>query len=160
MKCPFCKSQDTNVIDSRDAEDGRVTRRRRECDECKARFTTYERPELTDILVLKRGGEKENYQRDKIESGIKKALEKRPINDQKIEEIVDAIESEIFAKNKSEISSRDIGLLIVDKLKEVDEVACLRFLSVYRSFGSLDIFSKEIKRIKKKNDRKSKSKKK
>lgn len=160
MKCPFCENLDTSVVDSRDAEDGKVIRRRRECDQCKARFTTYERPELTDILVLKRGGEKENYQREKIELGIKKALEKRPIDNQKVEEIVDTIESEIFAKNKNIISSREIGCLVIEGLEAVDKVACLRFLSVYRSFGSLESFNKEIKKLKRKNGSERKSKKK
>ncbi len=162
MKCPFCESPNTSVIDSREAEDGKIVRRRRECDDCKARFTTYERPELTDILVLKRKGEKENYQREKIELGIKKALEKRPISNQKIEELVDTVESEIFAKNKNIISSREIGCLVIEELEAVDKVACLRFLSVYRSFGSLESFNKEIKKLKRKDGskRKSKSKKK
>jgi transcriptional repressor NrdR len=160
MKCPFCESPDTSVIDSREAEDGKIVRRRRECASCKARFTTYERPELTDIVVLKRKGEKENYQREKIESGVKKALEKRPVTDQKIEEMVDTIESEIFAKNKNIISSREIGCLVIEELEMVDKVACLRFLSVYRSFGSLESFNKEIKKLKRKKDgRKSKNKK-
>ena len=150
MKCPFCEHQSTSVVDSRDAEEGKIIRRRRECDKCSARFTTYERPELTDIQVEKRNNEKESYQREKIEKGLRKALEKRPVSEKRIMEIVDSIESQLFSKNQEIISSKDIGLLVVEALKKVDEVAYLRFLSVYQSFGSAASFSKEIKKLKQK----------
>ncbi|MBD3245231.1 MAG: transcriptional repressor NrdR [Candidatus Moranbacteria bacterium] len=148
MKCPFCKNQETMVIDSRETLDRKAIRRRRKCVKCSARFTTYERPELTEIKVIKRNGEKEVYQRGKIEKGLEIALEKRPINPKKVIEIVDNVESRIFAGNKEEINSRQIGKFITESLKKVDEVAYLRFLSVYRSFGSLESFDKEIKKLK------------
>jgi len=151
MKCPFCENLETSVVDSRDTEEGRITRRRRECVSCKARFTTYERPELANILVQKRDGTNENYDREKIEAGIRRACEKRPVNDEKIGEIADAVESHIFAKNKELISSKEIGLMVIEELKKVDEVAYLRFVSVYRSFGSLESFNKEIKKLKQKD---------
>ncbi|MBD3300084.1 MAG: transcriptional repressor NrdR [Candidatus Moranbacteria bacterium] len=149
MKCPFCENLDTGVVDSRDALYGKVVRRRRECSSCKIRFTTYERPELLNIQVVKRDTSKESYKREKLEEGIKKALEKRPVSDKKVEELVDSIESRIFSKNKTEVKSKEIGGLVVEYLKEIDEVAYLRFISVYRSFGSLASFDKEIKRLKK-----------
>lgn len=158
MKCPFCENQDTVVIDSRDAEEKKVIRRRRECEKCKTRFTTYERPQLSDILVEKRGGKQEPYQREKIESGIEKAMEKRPIAEGGIEEILDTVESKIFTKNKSVIKSKEIGALVVEELSKIDSVAYLRFLSVYRSFGSLESFDKEIKKIKKNYGQKSRNK--
>lgn len=151
MKCPFCENLETSVVDSRDTEEGRITRRRRECTSCKARFTTYERPELANILVQKRDGGNENYDREKIESGIKKACEKRPVGGEKIREVADTIESKIFARNKDLISSKEIGLMVIEELKKVDEVAYLRFVSVYRSFGSLESFNKEIKKLKQKD---------
>ena len=150
MRCPFCENEETSVIDSRDAEEARVTRRRRECEKCHGRFTTYERPELTDILVLKRNGEKEPYQRGKIEAGLRKALQKRPVDNRKIEDLLDTIESRIFVCNKPVISSKEIGGLVLEQIKKTDQVAYLRFISVYRSFGSLESFDKEIKKLKQK----------
>ncbi len=150
MRCPFCENEETSVVDSRDAEEARIIRRRRECEKCHSRFTTYERPELTDILILKRSGEKEAYQREKIETGLKKALEKRPVDNRKIEEIMDTIESRIFSANKPVISSKEIGTLVLEQIKKTDHVAYLRFISVYRSFGSLESFDKEIKKLKQK----------
>jgi len=151
MKCPFCENLETSVVDSRDTEESRITRRRRECTSCKTRFTTYERPELANIAVQKRDGSKENYDREKIEAGIKRACEKRPVSDEKVGEVADAVESKIFAKNKDLISSKEVGLLVIEELKKVDEVAYLRFVSVYRSFGSLESFNKEIKKLKQKD---------
>ena len=157
MKCPFCENSETSVVDSRDAEEAKVIRRRRECLSCKARFTTYERPELTNIVVLKRGGEKENYDRKKIETGIRRATEKRPIAGEKVDEVVDSVESKIFTKNKELISSKEIGELVTEELKKLDEVAYLRFVSVYRSFGSIESFHKEIKKLKQKDGSKRKT---
>lgn len=157
MRCPFCENTETSVVDSRDAEEGKVIRRRRECVACKTRFTTYERPELTSIVVLKRSGAKENYDRKKIEAGIRRATEKRPIAEEKVDEVVDSIESKIFMKNKELISSKEIGELVTEELKKLDEVAYLRFVSVYRSFGSIDSFHKEIKKLKQKDGSKSKA---
>lgn len=159
MKCPFCENLDTNVVDSRDAEEGKVIRRRRECLKCDTRFTTYERPELADIIVIKRNGTQENYSREKIEQGLLRATEKRPVSPRRLEEIVDTVESKIFSKNKDSIASRDIGRLVVEELKKLDPVAYLRFLSVYQSFGSLASFDKEIKKLIKQNAGKRKSKK-
>ncbi|MBU2025375.1 MAG: transcriptional regulator NrdR [Patescibacteria group bacterium] len=158
MKCPFCENQDTSVVDSRDAEEGKITRRRRECAECDARFTTYERPELADVKVIKRNNEVQAYQREKIEQGLVKATEKRPIDQKKIQEIVDNVESQIFSKNKETITSKEIGRLVIEELKKTDQVAYLRFLSVYQSFGSLASFDKEIKKLIKHHGGKRKTK--
>lgn len=150
MKCPFCENLDTNVVDSRESLERRIIRRRRECLGCKARFTTYERPELLNILVLKRNGKKESYKREKVEKGIKIALEKRPVNKKKVEEIIDSIEGKIFTKNKGSMKSREIGKIVASELKNIDQVAYLRFISVYLSFGSIASFDKEIQKLKNK----------
>ncbi|MBD3238655.1 MAG: transcriptional repressor NrdR [Candidatus Moranbacteria bacterium] len=149
MKCPFCENLNTNVIDSRDAAQAKIVRRRRICESCQARFTTYERPVLTEISVQKRNGLKEPYQRKKIERGLFKALKKRPVNHEKIRQLIDQIEGKIFAKNQEIITSKEIGQYITQALKDVDQVAYLRFLSVYQSFGSIESFYKEIKKLKK-----------
>jgi len=159
MKCPFCENKDTAVIDSRDASDGKVIRRRRSCEKCKGRFTTYERPELTEIKVIKKDGTIEPYQRKKIEKGLKKAVQKRPIKKKKLIEVLDTIESRVFALNKEKVKSKTIGKLIIEALKKLDHVAYLRFISVYRSFGSIASFDKEIKKLKNKYENKSKKKK-
>jgi transcriptional repressor NrdR len=159
MKCPFCENQDTAVIDSREASDGKVIRRRRNCEKCKGRFTTYERPELTEIKVFKKDGSLETYQRSKIEKGLKKATKKRPISEKKLIEVLDTIESKVFALNKEKVKSKTIGKLIIEELKKLDHVAYLRFISVYRSFGSIASFDKEIKKLKEKYANKSKKEK-
>lgn len=147
MRCPFCTCHETRVVDSREAQDGRVIRRRRECEECNARFSTYEEVEILRLSVIKRNKEKEEYNREKIKKGLLRALEKRPMNKEKLYKVLGDIEYELHARNIPEISSRDIGRLVMEKLREVDSVAYLRFTSVYKSFGSLKSFEKELKKL-------------
>lgn len=147
MQCPFCSHSETRVVDSRDTKDGKATRRRRECEKCRARFSTYEEVELLNLAVLKKNGESEDYDRGKIEVGIKKALEKRPVSEDKIEKILGDIEYEIQSKEKCEITSKEIGKIVMDKLKEIDDVAYLRFASVCKSFGSAESFKKEVEKL-------------
>jgi len=145
MLCPECKKSDTKVLDSRD--DDRTIRRRRECLRCRYRFTTYERIESPHIKVVKRNGVVEDYQRVKLGRGINLALEKRPVSCSQIEGIIDAIEHEITKLKTKYITSKQIGKFCIDKLKEIDEVAYLRFLSVYKSFGSASKFQKEAEKL-------------
>lgn len=147
MKCPFCFVPNTKVVDSRDADSGRGTRRRRECGKCRKRFTTYEIMESLKISVVKRDGRKEEYSGEKVRSGIEKALEKRPVSQDDINRIVSDVEYELYARGEKEIGSREIGKLIMKKLKEIDEVAYIRFASVYKAFGSASSFQKEIKKL-------------
>ena len=144
MLCPFCNNPETKVVDSRETNDGKITRRRRECLKCNARFSTYEEVELLRLAVLKKGGEKEDYDKVKIERGIRKALEKRPINEEKIAKLMGDIEYCLRSLEKPEITTREIGRLVLKKLKELDEVAYVRFASVYKSFGSIESFKKEL----------------
>ncbi len=148
MRCPYCYSGETRVIETREAKDSDITRRRRECLKCKKRFTTFERIELLDLRVIKKNGNIERFDRNKILRGILKACEKRPIRTEKIEKIVDEIESELRKQNSTEIPSRFIGELVMDKLKKLDHVAYIRFASVYREFKDIDEFAKELKKIK------------
>jgi transcriptional repressor NrdR len=147
MTCPFCSHPETKVIDSRESNDGKVIRRRRECLKCHRRFSTYEQLELLNFVVVKKDGRKEEYKREKIEAGIKKALEKRPVEEKKIEEMIDEIEYKLHQKGNCEISSKEIGSLVLEKLKAIDEVAYLRFASVYKSFGSAESFKKEAEKL-------------
>ena len=148
MKCPFCKKpEQTKVVDSRTIKNGRAVRRRRECLKCHERFTTYEELELLRLTVIKRDGKKEEYDRFKIENGLRKALEKRPVNEERIEKLIAEIEYEIQSKEKREMKSRMIGKIIMDKLRDVDDVAFIRFASVYKAIGSADSFRKVIQDI-------------
>jgi len=147
MKCPFCSQAETRVIDSRDVNDGRAIRRRRECEKCSRRFTTYEEIEALRLTVLKRSGEKQEYDREKLLAGIQKSLEKRPVAEDQVEKMLSEIEYQLHSKHAKEVSSREIGRLVMTKLKEVDEVAYLRFASVYKSFGSASSFQKEIDKL-------------
>lgn len=148
MNCPVCNYPETKVIDSRDTNDSRAIRRRRECEKCKERFSTYEEVEIIKLLVVKRNGDKEDYDREKIEKGIAKSLEKRPVGEDRRGKLINEIEYQIYSKSKQgEINSRDVGKIILDKLKEVDDVAYLRFASVYKSFGSLNSFKKELEKM-------------
>jgi transcriptional repressor NrdR len=146
MECPYCHHIETKVTDSRDTGTLSI-RRRRECLKCNKRFTTYEYIELTPIYVKKKDGRLEKFDRDKIKKGIMKALEKRPIDSEKIEEIVVSIDEKIRRTGKEEIESKQIGEYVMDKLKEVDHVAYIRFASVYRSFTDLSSFEKEVKNL-------------
>lgn len=149
MNCPYCGHSETKVIDSRDTNDGKAIRRRRECEKCQARFSTYEEVEIMRMSVVKKDGRKEDYNRKKIESGILKALEKRPISEEKVKKIIGDVEYEIQSKenDSNEITSKEIGKIVLIKLKETDDVAYLRFASVYKSFGSAESFKKEADKI-------------
>lgn len=147
MICPFCSHTETKVVDSRDAFDGKAIRRRRECEKCQARFSTYEEMEIMRLTVIKRDGSKQDYDRGKIEIGIHKALEKRPVSEEKIGKTIGDIEYEIQSRESNEITSKDIGKIILEKLKEIDDVGYLRFASVYKSFKSADSFRKEMEKM-------------
>lgn len=144
MRCPKCRNYDTKVIDSRIAEDSTSIRRRRECEKCGARFTTFERMEFINFLVTKKNGEKEMYDRTKLQRSIIKALHKRTIDTEKIEKILNELEWE-WASNKKWITSKRIGRDILNKLKDIDDVAYIRFASIYHNFDSVNDFIKFIK---------------
>jgi len=148
MECPYCKSKKIRVVDKR-ASDEKVIRRRRECLKCKKRFTTYERIETHPLAVIKRDGRREPFDREKLLKGITLACGKRPVSQEKIEKTVDEIEAELRNMDSNEIKSRAIGELAMEKLKSLDEVAYIRFASVYRQFRSIEHFEKELKELKK-----------
>ena len=145
MKCPYCGNTETDVIDSRDAGDLAAVRRRRECSKCEKRFTTYERVESVELIVIKKDGRREPFNREKLMAGIVRACEKRPVSHEKIEEAVEEIEMELRKKDTTEISSKVIGELVMKKLKRLDKVAYIRFASVYREFADVEDFGKELK---------------
>ncbi len=145
MKCPFCTHLESRVIDSRLSRDGNVTRRRRECEECERRFTTYERVEEILPLVVKKDGRRETYDRMKVITGLKKACEKRPISIETIENIADQIERALQARGEKEIPGAVVGEEVMHHLYDLDKVAYVRFSSVYRSFQDLDEFMSELK---------------
>lgn len=147
MKCPFCSSLNTRVIDSRPAEDNSSIRRRRLCDECEKRFTTYEKIETIPVIVIKKDSIREQYDRSKIEAGVLRACHKRPISVEQIRNLVDAVELEIFNKEEKEIPSSMIGEILMDKLKDLDSVAYVRFASVYREFKDVNTFMNELKKV-------------
>ena len=147
MKCPFCGHEDTRVIDSRPAEDNNSIRRRRVCDECGKRFTTYEKVETIPLIIIKKDKNRETYDRAKLQGGILRACHKRPISAETINKIVDDVETTIFSMEEKEIESRVIGELIMDKLKEVDAVAYVRFASVYREFKDVNSFLDELRNV-------------
>jgi len=148
MLCPICQA-DTKVTNSRNADNGRAVKRRRWCTSCSRRFTTYERLELLGVEVIKRTGEKESFYRHKLESGIRKAVEKRPCTEEQLQRLVSSIENDIFDLNKETIESAQIGQLVLFHLKQFDKVAYLRFASVYRNFKSPKAFEKEIQKLQK-----------
>lgn len=147
MKCPYCSATDTRVIDSRPAEDGSSIRRRRCCDECGKRFTTYEKVETIPLIVIKKDNNREQYDRSKIEGGILSACYKRPISAEDIQKTIEKIETEIFSREEKEIPTSVIGEIVMEKLKELDEVAYVRFASIYREFKDVNTFMSEIKKI-------------
>ncbi|MFC1623748.1 transcriptional regulator NrdR [Candidatus Omnitrophota bacterium] len=147
MKCPFCGHKEDKVIDSRSSEEGRSIRRRRECLNCDRRFTTYENIEETSLMVIKKDGRRESFDRKKVLSGIKKACEKRPISIQHLEELADKIEYTLQSKFEKEVEAPHIGELVMELLYELDEVAYVRFASVYRQFKDINQFMKELKGI-------------
>lgn len=147
MKCPYCGNTDTRVIDSRPAEDGNSIRRRRCCDQCGKRFTTYEKVETIPLIVIKKDNTRQQYDRSKIESGILRACYKLPISTEQIQKTMDAIESEIFSKADAEIPTSTIGEIVMEQLKDLHEVAYVRFASIYREFKDVNTFMAEIKKI-------------
>lgn len=147
MKCPFCNQENTRVIDSRPVPDNNSIRRRRQCDECGKRFTTYEKIETIPLTVIKKDQSREQYERRKIQDGITRACYKRPVPVEKIESIMDEIETEVFNREEKEIPSSLIGEIVMEKLKDLDAVAYVRFASVYREFKDVDTFMDELKKI-------------
>ncbi|MBE5928908.1 MAG: transcriptional repressor NrdR [Lachnospiraceae bacterium] len=147
MKCPYCGEADTRVIDSRPVNEHASIRRRRQCDKCEKRFTTYEKVDTIPLLIVKKDMTREAYDRSKIEKGVFKSCHKRPIPTDKINETVDNIENEIFNLDYKEVSSNDIGEIVMKHLKKLDAVAYVRFASVYREFKDVSTFMEEIKKI-------------
>jgi transcriptional regulator NrdR len=147
LKCPFCGYLDSKVIDSRPTDDSASIRRRRECIKCGKRFTTYEKVEQIPILVIKKDLSREAYDRDKILKGMIKACEKRPVPIKKLEDLADEIERDIYNSYEKEITSAQIGEMVMEKLKNVDEVAYVRFASVYRQFKDINTFMDELKKL-------------
>ncbi len=145
MKCPFCGQIEEKVVDSREARDGEAIRRRRECLSCKRRFTTYERIEEIQFMVVKKDGRREVFDRNKVLGGLLKATQKRPVGVAELEKIADEVEARLFEKPDREISSQEIGELIMNRLYELDEVAYVRFASVYRQFKDVSEFVEEVK---------------
>ena len=150
MKCPFCSSENTRVIDSRPADDNNSIRRRRLCDECGKRFTTYEKVETIPLIVIKKDNNREQYDRSKIEAGIIHSCHKRPVSPQQINSMIDEIENQIFNMEEKEVPTSAIGELVMGKLKDLDEVAYVRFASVYREFKDVNTFIDEIGKLLKK----------
>ncbi len=152
MKCPRCGREEDKVVDSRAVRDGRAVRRRRECLDCGERFTTYEALETKPVIVVKKSGERVSYHRSKVIVGVTKACEKRPVSLEQIEIIVDRVEQRLAASGRREVPSDNIGRSVLDELKEVDEVAYIRFASVYRHFQSVDEFFALLKDLKGRKD--------
>jgi transcriptional repressor NrdR len=148
MKCPYCKSDETAVIDTRVSEDGASIRRRRECERCDKRFTTYERVELAMPVVVKTSGYRTAFDREKIRTGFARALHKRPVPTQYVDAAIDRIEQRILARGEREISSRTIGEMVMQELKKMDSVAYIRFASVYEDFQRVDEFREKVLELK------------
>ena len=147
MKCPFCNHENTRVIDSRSAEENNSIRRRRVCDICGKRFTTYEKIETIPLIIIKKDDNRETYERSKIEGDVLRACHKRPVSAQEITNLVDEVETEIFNMEEKEIPSQIIGELVMNKLKDLDAVAYVRFASVYREFKDINTFMDELKKV-------------
>lgn len=147
MKCPYCGEENTKVIDSRPAEENNAIRRRRQCEACKKRFTTYEKVESIPLIVIKKGNIREQYDRGKIEAGILRSCHKRPVSYGQIMEVVEDIENSIFNMEQNEISSTVIGELVMERLKKLDQVAYVRFASVYREFKDVNTFMDELTKL-------------
>lgn len=147
MKCPYCGKEETSVLESRIAEDSQAIRRRRECQNCGKRFTTYERPEGVDIKVIKKDGSIEEFDREKLRRGIMKATWKRPVSYEQIEELIDDVERVLRIKSSMEVKSWEIGNLVINRLKKIDPLAYLLFASVYRDFQDLKDFKEEIEKL-------------
>lgn len=150
MKCPYCNEQDTKVIDSRPADDNSSIRRRRQCETCGKRFTTYEKLETMPLMVIKKDNSRETYDRSKIESGVIRSCHKRPVSTQEINSMIDDIENRIFNMEEKEVATSVIGELVMESLKDLDEVAYVRFASVYREFKDVNTFMEELSKLLKK----------
>lgn len=150
MKCPICYFEDTKVIDSRVASDGLSIRRRRQCLKCDLRFSTYEEMELLDLIIIKRDDRRESYSREKLSLGLKKALEKRLTNEDKFKKLIHNIESELQKLRKNEVSSQIIGQITMKQLKKIDQVAYIRYASIYEDFKSVNDFKEELNKLLKK----------
>lgn len=153
MRCPYCNEENLKVIDSRPMDDVNAIRRRRQCENCGRRFTTFEKVETIPLMVVKKDNTREPYNRSKIEKGVLSACHKRPVSVENINGMIDEIEALLFQMDKKEISSTDIGELVMDKLKALDEVAYVRFSSVYREFTDVHTFMKELEKLYKKKKR-------
>lgn len=147
MKCPFCGKENTRVIDSRPADENNSIRRRRQCDECSKRFTTYEKVETIPLVVIKKDNTREPYDRSKIEKGVFRSCHKRPVSVDQITKVVDEVENAIFSMEEKEIPSWKIGELVMEKIKNLDPVAYVRFASVYREFKDVNTFMKELQKV-------------
>lgn len=147
MKCPFCGEDDTRVIDSRPADENMSIRRRRQCDKCQKRFTTYEKVEAIPLVVIKKDQTREPYDRTKIEKGVFRSCHKRPISVPQMNHLVDQVEAKVFSKEEREIPSSYVGELVMRYLEELDAVAYVRFASIYREFKDVDTFMEELKKI-------------
>jgi transcriptional repressor NrdR len=150
MKCPYCNEDETKVIDSRPADDNCSIRRRRQCEKCGRRFTTYEKLETMPLMVIKKDNSRETYDRSKIESGVIRSCHKRPVSTQQIDSMIDEIENQIFNLEEREVSTTMIGEMVMERLKELDEVAYVRFASVYREFKDVNTFMEELGKLLKK----------
>lgn len=157
MRCPVCNHKDTKVVDSRIAVDGASVRRRRECEKCIFRFTTSEEIELLDLAVVKRDGRREHYSREKLERGLTKSLEKRAYTEAEFKKLVHKIERDIQKKRRGELTSSELGDIVMKHLKTFDKVAYIRFASVYRSFEDVQTFEAELKKLVKRSDSKQES---
>ena len=147
MKCPFCNQDNTRVVDSRPVDDNTAIRRRRMCDACGKRFTTYEKVETIPLIVIKKDQNREQFDRSKIEAGVLRACHKRPVSAEQIHKLVDEVETEIFNLEEREIPSSVIGEIVMDKLKDLEAVAYVRFASVYREFKDVNTFMDELKKL-------------
>ena len=147
MKCPFCGNDNTRVVDSRPVDDNTAIRRRRLCDTCGKRFTSYEKVELSPLMVVKKDQTREQYNRNKIEDGVIRACHKRPVSAQQIKDLVDSVETEIYNKGEREIPTTEIGEMVMKRIKALDAVAYVRFASVYREFKDVETFMDEIRKM-------------
>ena len=147
MRCPRCENDATRVIDSRDLESGSTIRRRRECESCSYRFTTYERPEGARLVVVKRDGSREEFDRDKLRAGLLKALQKRPVTLDRVEAAVDEIEAQLRSHGAAEVPSTDVGRLATEALRKLDQLAYIRFASVYHAYDDIETLQREVDRL-------------
>lgn len=149
MQCPRCQNENSKVVDSRKADNGQAIRRRRECTNCGYRYTTFERRQETPILVVKKDGNREEFNREKLLRGVMRASEKRPVTYSEMENLVEEVEREIRKLNQTEVPSEQVGDMVMDRLSELDEVAYIRFASVYRQFKDVDAYKNEVQRLEK-----------